>query len=329
MLKRLRPIGHEDRLSVIDHLDEFRNRLFVCVAVLAVAFAACFWQSPRLLDVLNNPLKHLSSTARNHISGVTGDQVGERKYLLGAANDLNELARSSTLAPDDRALLGDTASQLKGAAKALPASTPGVAPVTLGPGEPFTVSLTVAFYGAVIISLPLLLYELFAYIIPAFNPRERAVAVPIMVIAPILFFAGVVFTYFIVLPPAIRFLQGYNAAQFQALVQARPLYSFEVLTMGSIGLAFEIPIVLLGLRAAGYITARTLTKHWRYAMVILAVIAAAMPGSDPVTTGLEAAPLFVLYWASVVALKVADRRAARRAAAEAAEAGPPGVGDFS
>jgi sec-independent protein translocase protein TatC len=329
MLKRLRPIGHDDRLSVVDHLDEFRNRLFICIAVLAVVFGVCFWQSPRLLDVLNHPLTHLSQTARNHISGVTGDQVSERKQLLGAAANLRELAQSSTLAAGDRALIGAAASHLGAAAKALPSQTPGVAPVTLGPGEPFTVSLTVSVYFALLLTLPLILYELYAYVVPAFTPRERSVALPIMVVAPLLFFLGVAFTYFIILPPAIKFLQGYNASQFQALVQAKPLYSFEVLTMGAIGLAFEIPLLLLGLRAAGYITARTLTKHWRYAMVALAIVAAAMPGSDPVTTGLEAAPLFVLFWASVVLLGIADRRAARRAAAEAAQAPPPGVGDLS
>jgi sec-independent protein translocase protein TatC len=184
----------------------------------------------------------------------------------------------------------------------------------------------VAFYFAVLISIPLLLYEVYAFVVPAFNPREKSVALPIMVVAPLLFLAGAVFTYFIVLPPAIRFLQGYNASQFQALVQAKPLYSFEVLTMGAVGLAFEMPLVLLGLRAAGVIDGKTLTKRWRYATVVIAVIAAAMPGSDPVTTGLEAAPLVVLLVVSMIVLRFADWRAARRAAAEQQE---PGVGDFS
>jgi sec-independent protein translocase protein TatC len=328
MARRLRPIGHDDRLSVVDHLDELRNRLFVCVGVLAVVFGLCFWQSSRLLNILNEPLKHLSTTAKNHISGITGDQVGERGHLLNAAGDLQQLSQSSSLAPKDRALLAAAGSQLESAAKALPSKSAGPVPVTLGPGEPFTVSLTVAFYFAILISIPLLLYELYAFVVPAFNPREKAVALPIMVVAPLLFVAGAVFTYFIVLPAAIRFLQGYNAAQFQALVQAKPLYSFEVLTMGAIGLAFEMPLVLLGLRAAGVIDGRTLTKYWRYALVVIAIIAAAMPGSDPVTTGLEAAPLVVLLIVSMIALRVADWRAARRAAAEEQQQ-QPGVGDFS
>jgi sec-independent protein translocase protein TatC len=127
-----------------------------------------------------------------------------------------------------------------------------------------------------------------------------------------------------VLPAAIKFLQGYNASQFQALVQASPLYSFEVLTMGAIGLAFEMPLVLLGLRAIGVIDGNTLTRHWRYAIVIIAVIAAAMPGADPVTTGLETAPLVILFLVSIVLLKAADRRAVRRAAAQALA--PPATG---
>jgi sec-independent protein translocase protein TatC len=318
MPKHLRPIGHEDRLSVVDHLDELRSRLFVCFGVLAVVFAVCFWQSGHLLKALNNPLNHLDKTARNHISGTTGDQVNERKGLIGAANDLNLLARQSDLSNRDSALIEAASGQLTAAAKALPKTTPGVVPITTNVGEPFTTTLTVCFYFSLLISLPVLLYEIFAFVVPALEDREKAVVTPILVIAPLLFFAGVVFTYLIVLPAAIKFLQGYNSSHFNALVQAKPLYSFEVLTMGAIGLAFEMPLVLLGLRAIGLITGDTLTTHWRYAVVILAVVAAAMPGADPVTTGLETAPLVVLFLASIVLLKIADRRAARREAQELA-----------
>ncbi len=126
------------------------------------------------------------------------------------------------------------------------------------------------------------------------------------------------------LPAAIKFLQGYNSSHFQSLIQASNLYSFEVLTMGAIGLAFEMPLFLLGLRAAHIINGDTLTTHWRYAAVIIAVVAAAMPGADPVTTGLETAPLVILFLFSIVLLKTLDRRAARREARDGLAA-PPGV----
>jgi sec-independent protein translocase protein TatC len=319
MARRLRPIGHEDRLSVVDHLDELRHRLIICAVALGIAFAACFWQNHLLLKALNDPLHNISKTARSHISGLAGDQVGERAQLLQAAGDLELLSRSTHLAPSDAGLVAASAQHITSAAKSLPSKSPGVAPVTLNPGEPFTTTLTVCFYFALLLALPVLLYQLYAFIIPALTPAERGVARPVMFAAPALFIAGVVFTYLIVLPAAIKFLQGYNAGDFQALVQAKPLYSFEVLVMGSIGLAFQMPLALLGLRHLGIINGSTLTRHWRYATVIIAVIAAAMPGADPVTTGLETAPIVVLFLASIVLLKYLDRRDARRAAAELAK----------
>jgi sec-independent protein translocase protein TatC len=181
----------------------------------------------------------------------------------------------------------------------------------------------------VLLTLPVLLYEAYAFVIPALSPTERRAATPVVIAAPVLFIIGVVFTYLVVLPAAIRFLQGYNSNQFNALVQAKPLYSFEVMTMGAIGLAFQLPLALLGLRRVGIINGSTLTRHWRYATVILAVIAAAMPGADPVTTGLETLPLVLLFIASIVLLKLADRRDARRAAAELIKLGQiDGTGDL-
>ncbi len=184
------------------------------------------------------------------------------------------------------------------------------------------------FYAAILLTLPVLLYEIYAFMHPGAEPAsERKVPTPLVIAAPALFVVGVVFTYIVVMPAAIKFLQGYNSGQFDNLVQAKPLYSFEVMTMGAIGLAFQLPLAMLGLRALGVINGSTLTRHWRYATVIIAVIAAAMPGADPVTTGLETAPLVILFFASIVLLKLADRRDAKRAAAELITVGPPDAGE--
>jgi sec-independent protein translocase protein TatC len=316
MPQRLRPIGHDDRLSVVDHLDELRSRLIVCFSVLIVAFGLCFWQNHRLLNLLNKPLPPVSAHTSNKLNGVTDDNVYAGKHLERAGQSLKQLAQSAALPPAERQALAKTANQLSAAGAAMPQKPEANVPITTGVGEPFTVSLTVAFWAALLLSLPVLLYELYAFIVPALRPEEKQIARPTLVTAPLLFLVGVVFTYIVVLPAAVKFLQGYNSNQFDAFVQAKPLYAFEVMTMAAIGLAFEMPLMLLGARAAGLIDGRTLTKHWRYATVILAVIAAAMPGADPVTTGLEVAPLVILFLASIVLLKLADRRQARREAAE-------------
>ncbi len=319
MARRVRPIGHDDRLSIVDHLDELRSRLIICLIVLLIAFGFCFWQSRALLDVLNRALPHNASvTTQQGLGSVASQSAKERQAQLKSAALFKALAASPTASPQVQQLALQASASATAAANALPASAPTQEkPITIGVGEPFTISLTVAAYFALLCALPVLIYEAYAFVIPALNPGERQVAMPIMAAAPALFLAGAVFAYFIVLPPAVHFLQGYNHENFQVLIQAKAYYSFEVFTMLAIGVAFQMPLGLLGLHRIGVINGNTLTKHWRYATVGIAVIAAAMPGADPVTTGLETLPLVILFLASIVMLKIADRRAAARAAAEA------------
>jgi len=322
--KALRPIGHDDRLSIVDHLDELRTRLIICGVALVIAFGFCFWQNQRLIDALNRALPATPATSQNHISGLTGDSVNERKGLLKAAAADKQLA-ASTANPALKQSYLQAAAGLTEAAQALPSSTGKRLPITIGVGEPFTTTLTVAAYFALLITLPVLLYQVYAFVIPALSPEEKSVALPAMLAAPALFLAGAAFAYFFVLPPAVHFLQGYNSQNFDILVQAKTYYKFQIFTMLGVGLAFQLPLALLALHRLGVINGSTLTKHWRYATVIMAVIAAAMPGADPVSTAFEMLPLVVLYFASIVMLKIADRRAAARVAAESTSSLPEGL----
>jgi sec-independent protein translocase protein TatC len=316
MAKVLRPIGHDDRLSIVDHLDELRSRLIICGIALAIAFAACFWQNHALLKVLNRALPATPSTSSNHISGLAGDSVKEARDLGALGSYLRQLSVSGSQSTHDRQLFAGAAAAAEHASGSLPHETAKRLPITIGVGEPFTTTLTIAAYFALLFALPVLIYQGYAFVIPALKPEERRVAIPVMAVAPILFLGGVAFAYWVVLPPAVHFLQGYNGQNFDILVQAKTYYTFEVFTMLGIGLAFQLPLGLLALQRVGVISARTLTRNWRYATVIIAVIAAAMPGADPVTTGLEMLPLVLLFLASIVLLKIADRRAAARAARE-------------
>ena len=224
---------------------------------------------------------------------------------------------SPGLSAADRRAEAEVAQGANEAAKALPSTVPPQEKqITIGVGESFTTTLTVCAYFALLFSLPILIYQGYAFVIPALNSSERRVAFPLMAVAPAMFLIGGLFAYFVVLKPAVHFLQGYNSEQFNILVQAKQFYTFQILTMLGIGLAFQLPLGLLGLHRIGVINGTTLTRHWRYAVVVIAVIAAAMPGADPVTTGLETLPLVVLFLASIVMLKIADRRAAARARAE-------------
>ncbi len=226
MATKLRPIGHEDRLSLVDHLDELRTRIIISAIAFAVAFGFCAWQSNNILKILNRPLEHSTQTDSNGRSKDPLEQDAvfaeklKKALQAGAATNL-ELARSAenlTVA-ERRLLIAQAKTQLE-AARAAPAAKKRK-PVTLGVTEPFTTTFKVAGYAALLISLPLLLYELYAFVVPAFTPQERRAALPLMLMVPGLFITGVVFGYYVVLPPAINFLQNFNDQSFDILVQAR------------------------------------------------------------------------------------------------------------
>ena len=101
-----------------------------------------------------------------------------------------------------------------------------IEPITLGPAEAFYTTLTNAAYFALLIALPVILYQLYAFVLPAFSPQERRVATPLLLMVPVLFIPGVVFCYFVVLTPALHFLLNFNADEFNTQVRARDYYSF-------------------------------------------------------------------------------------------------------
>src|SRR4051812_38845656 len=237
-MARQRPINFEDRLTLVQHLDELRTRLVVSISAFAVASALCFWQNGMLLDIANAPL------------------------------------------PGDRT------------------------PSTFGVAEPFTTTVTITVYAAIVISLPVILYQAYAYILPALTDRERRTIVPFLVMAPLLFVAGVVFGYFVVLPAATKFLLNFNKSQFNIQIRAKDYYSFFTITLGAMGLIFQLPVGILAVCRLGIVTPKQLARNRRYAYLAIAVVAMALPGTDPVSMLLEMAPLIVLFEASLVLARV-------------------------
>jgi sec-independent protein translocase protein TatC len=311
MATALRPIRHEDRLSVVEHLDELRTRLIVCGVTIAIAFGVCFWQNGALLSVLNKPLREVSTTVSSggRLSQTARQAAIQTKALAQLGRALDTLASGTEGLPVRTRLAVEAQLRAYRATVAqLPSAVVKREPVTLGVAEPFTTTLSTAFWFALLFSLPVILYQIYAFVLPAFSPTERRVALPLMAMIPLLFVGGVLFAYFLVLPPAISFLQHFNNQSFDVLVQARQYYQFEILTMLAVGLIFQVPIGMVALNRAGILTARRLRRTWRYAVVIIAIVAALLPGVDPVTTVLEMLPLLALYGLSILLLTWLDRR---------------------
>jgi sec-independent protein translocase protein TatC len=319
MATRLKPIGHEDRLSLVEHLDELRTRIIVCVTAFAICFGVCLWQDDFLLDTINRPLEQTAFGSCKTSKDPFEQSTCWQQALRRATGDLAAAARALADSATDDPALREQAEQLARSARAAELATPKAAPkrpVTLGVGEPFTATVRVAAYGALLLAMPLLLYQLYAFVLPAFSPRERQVALPLMLMVPFLFIAGVVFAYYLVLPKAVNFLQNFNDNNYDILLQARDYYKFAIMLLAAMGLLFQLPIGILAVTRTGIVSTAQLRHSRRYAFLIIAVVAALLPGQDLVTMGMLMVPMVLLYEVSILLAALLDRRAARRAREE-------------
>ncbi len=324
MATAIRPIGHEERLSLVDHLDELRTRLIISGLALAVAFGVCLWQNHALLSWINEPLNKQTQKQVERGEGPLGQTALAQQGVRALAHETEALALtlsapSSKLPPAVRARLAAQVPQVRAAVAKIPVKPQGNKPVTLGFGEPFTTTLTVTLYFALLLSLPVILFELYGFVLPAFSPSERRVVLPLLSAIPFLFVIGVLFGYFVVLPAAVRFFQNFNSGEFDVLVQASQYYKFAATTLLAMGLVFQVPVAILAAVRARIVTPRQLRKGRRYAIVACAAIAAFLPG-DAVTLLLETIPLYVLYEASILLAAIMSRRWEAREAHEASTA---------
>jgi sec-independent protein translocase protein TatC len=314
-------IGHEDRVSVVDHLEELRARLIVCLAVIAVAFGFCFWQNTALLKIVNAPLAHQTQKQVKAGNGPLGSTYTVQQSARTVAKQLQTVVRTlerpgSGASAATKASLAGVTPQLDGAIKHLSSAPQGNKPVTLGIGEPFTTTIGIAFIFAMILSLPVILYELYGFLLPAFSPEQRRVTTPLMLAIPFLFVAGVMFGYFVVLPAAVRFFQNFNSGQFNVLVQASQYYHFAAVVLLAMGLVFQVPVGVLAATRAGIVTTKQLRQNRRYAILACGAVAAFLPG-DAITLLLETVPLYLLFELSVLIARIIEHRETRRALRDA------------
>src|SRR5271170_2499685 len=310
-------IGHEDRLSVVDHLEELRGRLIISLAALAVAFGFCMWQNHALLHFINKPLSHQTQKQVKAGNGPLGAtytvQQGARTVATQLQVVVSALERpGSGASAQTRASLQGVSPQLHRAIARLSKAPEGNKPVTLGIGEPFTTTLGIALMFAFILALPIILFELYGFLLPAFNPEQQRIANSLILAVPLLFATGVTFGYFVVLPSALRFLQNFNSGEFNVLVQASQYYHFAAVVLLAMGLVFQVPVGVLAATRAGVVTTRQLRHNRRYAIVACGAVAAFLPG-DAITLLLETVPLYLLFELSVLIAGIIDHRESRRA----------------
>jgi sec-independent protein translocase protein TatC len=172
-------------------------------------------------------------------------------------------------------------------------------PTTFSPIEPFATSIMVSLWAGLLLALPVVFWQIWAFLAPAFEEyRQRSMAT-LVAFATVLGLGGVAFGYFVILTPAIHFLTNFDSHHYTILIRARDYYRFVSFVLLGVALAFEVPVFVLALVRLRILSAARLRSTWRYGVFIMTVIGVILPGVDPVSTILSVIPLVTLYVLSI------------------------------
>ena len=243
-MKRLpRRLQYGEEATLVEHLEELRQRIFVCLGALLVGFVVTYTIHRHVLHWLN-------------------------RYLPAHASK----------------------------------------PFTLGVAEPFLTVMKLSLWGAVLLALPVLFWQLWAFFAPAVESgTERRIRWFVLFAAGLLV-AGIVFGYFVTLPAAVHYLTNYDKQVFDIHIGASSYYSFVTMVLIAMALVFELPVFVLALVRLGILSSQQLRKNRRLGYFIVACVGVALPGVDPVTTVIETIPLWVLFEGSIWLSILMERR---------------------
>lgn len=269
------------RAPLLDHLVELRKRLIICVLAIVVGFAICFGFAGPIYEFLLHPFKMAAQMyAATRESGHSAGPFDLLFVLVG----LQEA----------------------------PPATGDLRLMFTAPLEFFFTKLKLAGFGAVVLTFPVLAWQVYAFVAPGLYKRERYAFLPFLVAAPVLFLMGAALVYFLILPFVLWFSLSQQIMGAGVVVELLPKVS-DYLTLVTtlllaFGLCFQLPVVLTLLGLAGIVNSAMLWKGWRYAVFAVVVVAAIVTPPDPISQLMLAAPIIALYFVSIGCVKLIELR---------------------
>ncbi len=326
-------LGHQ--MSFLDHLDELRSRLIRSITFVFVIFLGCWFVSNYIYNFLARPVQHALAEAQRRqlpLGGMTGHEQIQRLSDLKEGDVLRYTFSESTkmgtsvVIPPGTSVLAQVAKDSNGntglfmnepliAGNAvvpkgvrLPIDFNARADGSVGLDEKlivntmiesFSLYIKVSLYTAICIAIPFLLWQIWAFVSPGLYPHERGYVLPFILLSTISFFIGSVFAYYVIFPPAAKYLLGLGK-DFRLFLKADDYFDFIILVMLGMGIVFQMPAITYVLARIGLVTAKYLIRIWRTSLIVILIAAAILsPTNDVPNMLLFAAPMLVLYAISI------------------------------
>ncbi len=321
-------------MSFLEHLDELRSRLIRSLAFVFLAATLCWFVSDRIYAFLAAPVNRALAEAQRRqvpVNGLTGNE----KVLPLTAVKENDLGRyifseetkiGTSVIPAGSSVMARAAKDGQGQLglfteealyagntiipkgvrlpvdfNALPDDYAGISDKLIVNSliDPFSLYVKVSLYAALCLSIPFLLWQIWAFVSPGLYPHERGYVTPFILLSSISFVLGAAFAYRIIFPPAARYLLGLGQ-DFRLLLKADDYFDFIIIVMLGMGIVFQMPAVTYVLARIGLVTARFMIKIWKTALIVILIAAAVLsPTNDIPNMLLFAAPMIALYIVSI------------------------------
>lgn len=321
------------QMSFLEHLDELRRRIIRSVAFVFIVFIGCWFVSDYIYNFLAVPVRQALAADRQTQIPITGKSGGETIISLNSLKEgdtgryvfIRDTKIGTVLIPagasvtavfskDNQQKPGLFSNEAIYAGKTIiPAGVK--LPVDFSDKqstfssddqlivttaiEPFSLYVKVSLYAAIALSVPFLLWQIWAFVSPGLYPHERAYVTPFIGLSSVSFVIGAAFAYYIIFPPAAKYLLGLGT-DFRLLLKADDYFDFIILVMLAMGLVFQMPAITYVLARIGIVTAGWMVKVWKIALITILVVAAVIsPTNDIPNMMLFAAPMLVLYVISI------------------------------
>ena len=336
------PLSEQGTMSFLDHLDELRKRLIRSALFIAVAFVVCWIFSAPIYNFLQVPVRAAMLQAKREFAPELGGTARALRDLddetpviftlpteakIGAvliaagtaipakvkrdADGTVQLVTSTYFVINDRTVIEpDTVipPQLyQWTNTQMGRDNQLVVPTVQGA---FNLYIKVSFYAAIFFAVPFLLIQIWGFVAPGLYPHEKGYAAPIIIMASVFFLLGCAFAYYIAFPRAANFLLGVaTGGNLRPLVTADEYFDLIIIIMLGLGVVFEIPTITFFTSRLGLVSPRMLLKVWRYALIVIFIIAAVLsPTTDVPNLLVFAAPMMILYFLSIGIAWVFHRR---------------------